>query len=211
MDTLYNQTNKLIQQTQASFQLLEGNGTNAIEIESEIQQKLELINSNCSKLDLYILKVPLEQRQNAKMRCDQLKYDNRHLRAALAAAQQKRARREAAVNEREQLLNRRFAPNPDITAINIDYAVQHQNSLQNANQGIDEMLYTGANTLDSLRTQRITLKGAHKKIMDMASTLGLSSHTLRLIQKRVSEDKVILLLGMLITLIVIVLVIIFLT
>lgn len=160
---------------------------------------------------MYTLKLPLEQRQNAKMRCDQLKYDSRHLQAALIAAQQKRARREAVATEREQLLNRRFAPNPDITAINIDYAVQHQTSLQNANRGMDEMLYTGANTLDSLRSQRITLKGAHKKIVDMANTLGLSSHTLRLIQKRVSEDKIILLLGVVITLIVIVLVIIFLT
>nr|XP_023011952.1 probable Golgi SNAP receptor complex member 2 [Leptinotarsa decemlineata] len=152
MDTLYNQTNKLIQQTQYNFQLLEGSGKNAVEIEADIQEKLDTINSNCSKLDLFTLKLPLDQRQNAKMRCDQLKYDSRHLQAALVASQQKRARREAALSEREQLLNRRFAPNPDVTAINIDYAIQHQNSLQNANRGVDEMLHTGASALESLRS-----------------------------------------------------------
>lgn len=145
------------------------------------------------------------------MRCDQLKYDSRHIQAALVASKQKRARREAALSEREQLLSRRFTANPDVTAINIDYSVQHQNSLQNSHRGVDEMLHTGENVLDSLRSQRMTLKGAQKRIMDMANTLGLSSHTMRLIEKRASEDKVILILGCVITLIVIMLVVIYFT
>lgn len=145
------------------------------------------------------------------MRCDQLKYDSRHLQAALAAAKQKRARREAAITEREQLLSRRFAPNPDATSINIDYSMQHQNSLQNSNRGVDEMLYTGANVLESLRSQRMTLKRAHRRIVDMFNTLGLSNHTMKLIQKRAAEDKVILILGCIVTLLVIMLVVIYFT
>ncbi|RZC34909.1 Golgi SNAP receptor complex member 2 [Asbolus verrucosus] len=211
MDTLYHQTNKLIQQTQQSFQALEQNSGNLLEIEADIQDKINAINSNCEKLDVYLYKVPIDQRPNAKMRCDQLKYDARHLQAALAASQQKRARREAAASEREQLLNRRFAPNPDLTTINIDYAIQHQNSLQNSHRGVDEMLHTGANALESLRSQRLTLKGAQRRIMDMANTLGLSNHTMRLIEKRAVEDKFILLLGIVITLMVIVVVIIYFT
>lgn len=145
------------------------------------------------------------------MRSDQLKYDNRHLQAALEAAKQRRIRRETALNEREQLLNRRFAPNPDLTAINMDYSIQHQSSLQNANRGVDEMLYTGANTIESLRSQRSTLKGAHRRIVDMANTLGLSNQTMRLIEKRVSEDKYVFIGGVVITFIVIILVIFYLT
>lgn len=145
------------------------------------------------------------------MRCDQLKYDSKHLQAALVSIQQRRLRKQAIASEREELLNRRFAPNPDVTAINIDYAIQHQNSLQNANRGVDEMLHTGANALESLRSQHMTLKGAQRRIMDMANTLGLSNHTMRLIERRVKEDKVILIAGMLVTLFVIALVIIYLT
>jgi Golgi SNAP receptor complex protein 2 len=211
MDTLYHQTNKLILQTQQSFQALEQNVANAPEIEADIQDKINSINSNCEKLDVYLYKVPVDQRPHAKMRCDQLKYDSRHLQAALAASRQKRARREAAACEREQLLNRRFAPNPDLTTINIDYALQQQNSLQNSHRGIDEMLHTGANALESLRSQRLTLKGAQRRIMDMANTLGLSNYTMRLIEKRAVEDKFILILGIVITLLVIVLVIIYFT
>lgn len=211
MDSLYHQTNKLIQQTQQSFQALEQPGASALDIEADIQDKINTINVNCEKLDVYLFKVPHVQRPNAKMRCDQLKYDARHLQAALAASQQKRKRKEAQANEREQLLSRRFAPNPDLTTINIDYAIQHQTSLQNSHRGIDEMLHTGANALDSLRSQRLTLKGARKRIIDMANTLGLSNHTMRLIEKRAVEDKYILLLGMVITIAVILIVIIYLT
>lgn len=76
------------------------------------------------------------------MRVDQLKYDIRHLKAAFQVLEKKKQKKMMEINEREELLNRKFAPNPD-TAINIDYSLQHNSSLQNANRGIDEMLYTG--------------------------------------------------------------------
>lgn len=169
------------------------------------------IFSNCEKLDIMVLKVPVAQRPHAKMRCDQLKYDSRHLQAALASAQQKRMRQEQAASEREQLLSTRFRANNESTMIDLDYAVQHQGSMQRVNKGVDEMLHTGSNTLESLRSQRMTLKGAHKRIVDMANTLGLSTHVLRLIDRRVVQDKYVLLGGMFVTLIVIVLVIIYFT
>lgn len=43
MENLYHQTNKLIQQTQATFQRLD-NTNNYIEIEDEIQEKIKQIN-----------------------------------------------------------------------------------------------------------------------------------------------------------------------
>lgn len=209
MDTLYHQTNKLIQQIQNLFNSLENNPKNSIEIENEIQEKIDLINRNCEKLDVYLYKVSVDQRPNAKMRCDQLKYDSRHLQAALSASKQKRARKEKAAYEREQLFHRKFEPNPEATAINMDYSLQHQTSLQNSNRGIDEMIHTGVNALESLRSQRMTLKGAQRRIMDMANTLGLSNHTMRLIEKRVSEDKYVLIFGMVITILVIIIVIVY--
>lgn len=157
-----------------------------------------------------VSKVQIAQRPYAKMRCDQLKYDNKHLQAALFSEQQKRKRQEIARLEREQLLNRRFTPNPDATTLDIDYAMQHSDAMHRVHQGVDEMLSTGTNALESLRSQRFTLKGAHRRIVDMANTLGLSTHTMRLIDRRVAQDKIILFGGMLVTLIVIVLVIVYL-
>lgn len=81
--------------------------------------------------------------------------------------------------------------------------MQHQNSMLNAHRGVDDMLMTGNNALDSLRSQRDKLKGAHKRILDIGNTLGLSNHTMRLIEKRISEDKYVLYIGMVVTVLVI--------
>lgn len=138
------------------------------------------------------------------MRVDQLKYDIRHLQAALQTWKQKKERREVEKNEREQLLSRRFTSNSE-TAIDMDYSLQHHNSMLNAHKGVDDMIFTGHSALDSLRAQRDTLKGAQKRILDIGNTLGLSNHTMRVIEKRIAEDKYVLLAGMFVTLFVIVL------
>lgn len=116
--------------------------------------------------------------------------------------QQKKEKRELERSEREQLLNRRFTANSE-TSIDIDYSLQHHNSMLNAHRGVDDMLMTGNSTLDSLRSQREKLKGAHKRILDIGNTLGLSNHTMRWIENRISQDKYVLYIGMVVTLLVI--------
>lgn len=116
--------------------------------------------------------------------------------------QQKKQRRETERSEREQLLNRRFTANSE-TSIDIDYSLQHHNSMLNSHRGVDDMLMTGSSVLESLRSQREKLKGARKIILDMGNTLGLSNHTMKLIEKRISEDKYVLYIGMAVTLLII--------
>ena len=71
------------------------------------------------------------------------------------------------------------------------------------------MNFLGSNVLDNLRSQRKTLKGAHKRILDIGNTLGLSNQTMKLIERRLTEDKYVLFGGMFITLLVIGLIIYF--
>lgn len=65
------------------------------------------------------------------------------------------------------------------------------------------MLTAGSSTLETLRSQREKLKGAHKRILDIGNTLGLSNHTMRLIEKRISEDKYVVYAGMGVSLLII--------
>uniref|UniRef100_A0A1B6LIN1 Golgi SNAP receptor complex member 2 n=1 Tax=Graphocephala atropunctata TaxID=36148 RepID=A0A1B6LIN1_9HEMI len=208
MESLYHQTNRLLQETQQCFQDL---SLKKPEIEKEIQARIDQITSNCEKLDIMVHKEPISRRQNAKIRVDQLKYDNQHLQAALRSHQHEVYRRQREEQDREELLSRRFTHTDHDTSIIIDYSVQHNTSLQNANRGVDDMLRSGSGILDNLRDQRNTIKGAHRKILDIASTLGLSNTTMRLIERRAREDKYILLAGMVVTLLVVILVIIYLT
>ncbi len=103
---------------------------------------------------------------------------------------------------REALLSRNFAPNDEDTSIMIDHALQHNQRLQDSNRGMDELIASGTNIIGNIREQRVTLKGAHKKILDVANTLGLSNTVLRLIERRTHRDKFILFGGMAVTLVI---------
>ncbi|XP_052903539.1 probable Golgi SNAP receptor complex member 2 [Anopheles moucheti] len=206
MEALYMQTNSLIQETQQCFQRLNDTRFDSGEIEHDIQMKITTVNGNCDRLDVLLFKVPVAQRQNAKMRVDQLKYDIRHLQAALKLYQDKKQRRETELAERESLLNKRFTANTE-TSIDIDYSLQHHNSMQNAHRGVDEMIWTGSNVLDGLRSQRETLKGARKRILDVGNTLGLSNQTMKMIERRLVEDKYVMYGGMFVTTVIICLII----
>ena len=84
----------------------------------------------------------------------------------------------------------------------IDHALQHNSKLTDAHKGMDELLVSGGSVLSNLREQRVTLKGAHKKILDIANTLGLSNTVLRLIERRTTQDKFILYGGMILSVII---------
>lgn len=212
METLYHQTNKLVQETQHLFSQLETR-TSSSEVEGvqeAIESKINLINSNCERLDVLCLKGPVSQRQNARMRVDQLKYDSRHLSAALTMWRNRMIRQERERTEREALLAKKFTTN-DHVDIMIDHSMQHNNSLQNAVHGMDDLLHQGSSVLENLRSQRVTLKGAHKRLIDIGNALGLSNTTMRLIEQRARQDGFILIAGMTLTCIIIILVIVYLS
>lgn len=196
METLYHQTNKLIQETQHLFSQLERKSSNIDlqEVKETIESKLNLINSNCERLDVLCLKGPVSQRQNARMRVDQLKYDSRHLAAALNSLCTRMMQRQREEAEREALLAKKFTSNDHVDIL-IDHTVQHNNSMHNAIHGVDDLLQQGSSVLDNLRSQRITLKGAHKRLIDIGNTLGLSNTTMRLIEQRTKQDGFILIAG----------------
>lgn len=71
--------------------------------------------------------------------------------------------------------------------------------------------FSGSNVLSNLRYQGDVMKGARKRIIDIANTLGLSNTTISLIEKRARQDKLILFGGMFFTLFVITIVIVYFT
>lgn len=164
---------------------------------------------NCDRLDVMIFKLPASERQSARMRIDQLKYDVRHLQSSLQLYRDKRKRQKIEQQEREQLLSRRFVPNSNETCLDMDYALQHHDQLSSAHRGIDDLLATGGSILGSLIDQRSTLKNAKQRLMTIGSTLGLSNHTMKMIERRLSEDKYIMFGGMFGTLVIIVIVVYF--
>ncbi|KAL3888471.1 hypothetical protein ACJMK2_000867 [Sinanodonta woodiana] len=200
METLYHQTNRLIQEIQNDLGRLErAAGKDVHLVENEIQAQIDHIVSNCERLEILVNKEPPTRRANAKMRVDQLKYDCQHIQAALRTLQHKRYQRENEERERENLLTRKFERNNGDTTVMIDAALQHNTKLQDANREIDNLIGSGSSIITNLREQRLTLKGAHRKILDIANTLGLSNTVMRLIERRTTQDKFIFYGGLILT------------
>ncbi|XP_030570802.1 probable Golgi SNAP receptor complex member 2 [Drosophila novamexicana] len=214
METLYHQTNNTVKEIEQCFQRLgQVAPQEALDVENTIQVKITQANSNCDRLDVLLFKVPPSQRQSSKLRIDQLKYDLRHLQTSLQHARDRRQRRQQEISEREQLLNHRFTANstaPSETCLQLDYELQHHTQMGNAHRGVDDMIASGSGILESLISQRMTLGGAHKRIQAIGSTLGLSNHTMKLIERRLVEDRRIFLGGMVVTMLIIGLIIYFL-
>ncbi|KAH8269973.1 hypothetical protein KR018_001264 [Drosophila ironensis] len=210
MESLYHQTNSVVKEIERDFQRLNQlSAQESLEVENAIQVKITQANSNCDRLDVLLFKVPPSQRQSSKLRVDQLKYDLRHLQTSLQTARERRLRRVQELSEREQLLNHRFTANTE-TCLQLDYELQHHTQLGSAHRGVDDMIASGSGILESLISQRMTLGGAHKRIQAIGSTLGLSNHTMKLIERRLVEDRRIFVGGCLTTLLIIGLIVYFL-
>ncbi|XP_012681134.1 Golgi SNAP receptor complex member 2 [Clupea harengus] len=208
METLYHQTNKQIHDVQSQMGRLEMTDRQSVHLlENELQARIDQIFSHLERLEILASKEPPSRRQNAKLRVDQLKYDVQHLQTALRNFQHRRYAREAQDRDREELMSRTFTTNDADTSIPIDETLQLNTNLNNAHRGMDDLLGSGSGILNGLRDQRGTLKGTHKKMLDVANMLGLSNTVMRLIEKRASQDKFIMVGGMLVTCVVIFLVV----
>ncbi|XP_065052354.1 Golgi SNAP receptor complex member 2-like [Rhopilema esculentum] len=202
METLTQQTNRLVLQVQAQLnQLGRETGEDLLALENNVDLTLKDIFANTEALDAKLIKEPAHRRQSSKLKVDQIKYDVRHLDTAFKTYLRKKRMKEEQEKAREDLLSTTFTTNAQSgdTSIMIDHSLQHHTRLGGANRNMDEMLDNGSNILANLRDQRMSLKGIQKRIFDIGSTLGLSNTVMRLIEKRGTQDKWILYGGMLIT------------
>lgn len=133
-----------------------------------------------------------------RRRIETVAYECRSFRAALENLEQRRRAQDAAARAREELLHRRFAPN-DATAVPLDAMLKEHTGLSAANTGLDHLIHTGAEIMESLQSQHGTMKGAQRRLLDIANTLGMSATVMRFIERRTRQDVYLMLVGMLVT------------
>merc|ERR1711990_21823 len=174
-------------------------------VEADIAERLNGIHANCDRLAVMAAKESPHRRANAKYKVDQLKYDVKHVVAAINNIKAKRFGRENEERQREALMTMSFTTNDEArshTSIELDAHLEHNQRMTDTNRQLDDMLGHGSSILSSLRDQHGTLKSARKKVLDVINTLGLTNTVMRLIEKRGSRDKVIFCVGCVITLII---------
>jgi len=208
MEELYHRTKQAIENVNRAFQVFDTEGDKD-EFDRKVDEEIEQIFSSCERLDVLVHKEPPARRHVAKLKIDQLKYDVRHLRAAQESLRRKREERQMQEVNRNELLHRTFRANED-TTIDMDRMLNFHSSAQNANKGIDDLLAQGGSVLENLRQQKVTMKGARRRMLDLVNNLGMSNTLMRLIERRGTEDRYVLFGGMAITCICMVLIVVYL-
>lgn len=66
--------------------------------------------------------------------------------------------------------------------------ISEQQFLSKTENAVDDFIAQGRGFLESMQQQRTMLKGAHRKMLDVGNTLGLSNGTMRWVERRMSED-----------------------
>ena len=107
-------------------------------------------------------------------------------------------RAQTPVSERQALLQRRNGAG-DSHSISIDALAKETRDLNGAHAQLDQLTGNATAVLGALNEQRSSLKGIQRKVLDMASTLGVSNNVIRTIESRQFWDKMLVYGGMLTT------------
>ena len=96
--------------------------------------------------------------------------------------------------ERQELFGRSQLPSNVINALD-----EEGQSLDRSNNVVSSLLESATASLGELATQREMLKGTQRRVLDMLTTLGVSSSTIRVIERRNVVDRAIVFGGMAVT------------
>jgi Golgi SNAP receptor complex protein 2 len=69
------------------------------------------------------------------------------------------------------------------------HAMREQSFAAAANAQLDEFLERGRAVLGDLGQQREMLKGTQRRLYSAAATLGISGDTIRMVERRVRQDR----------------------
>ncbi|KAM3183235.1 hypothetical protein ACTXT7_010740 [Hymenolepis weldensis] len=181
----------VLEQSIRSLRCLDIDKTALLRQEHQIAQSIDLALSNCQRLNVLSKNEPLFNRKKIELAVSQIQSECQYLRNNLQIIQRKRATMEQELQFRANL----FAPPVGLsgsgaTVVHIDNEVNEFSRLQAVGRRLDEMLLGGSASLEALKYQGSTLKNSHRRLMDLANTLGLSNAVMRLIQRRSYQDKV---------------------
>lgn len=205
MENLFQQTRYLLQNMQEMISRFEvtQQPTTLME-EKDVSKRMQDVNKNLELLSSYVLKEPLNRRQESKRRLDQLRYDVDMLRSVVDNFKRKNENKRYEMQREELLLNQQFTAND--TSINMggpaDSYIRERNQLEDAHRVMDELLQHGEALHQNILEGGNILKRAHGKVNDILGSLGLSDSLMTMIDKRQTMDKYILGFGILTCLII---------
>merc|ERR1712110_322408 len=172
-----------------------GNASEFRQIQQQINENVNIIEQNCSQLEMSANKVAPQRRRQERQKVEQLRFTIQSINTSLSSAERRHENELERQRGREDLLSRRYTANDNSANIGIDIGnreAAHQGRLQGAHQEMDAIINQGYEVLENLSHDTQVLKGAKTKMLNVLNTLGLSNTVMRLIDKRTTQDKFLL-------------------
>lgn len=139
------------------------------------------------------IREPSSRREQWQLKIGRLNSESVEIRTAFESYLNKSYSAAIQAKEREELLDK-YSRNE--TSIVIDAYQSESQSLHRSNVTTEGILGMGQATLQALSLQRSRLKGAKKKMLDVANVLGISHSVIRMIEGREKVDALIVYGGM---------------
>eukprot|EP00743_Colponemidia_sp_Colp-15_P005774 GILK01006206.1.p1 GENE.GILK01006206.1~~GILK01006206.1.p1 ORF type:complete len:212 (-),score=25.51 GILK01006206.1:161-796(-) len=184
-------------EAQHLLEQLESGANTSVNLQQTLSMKVNELTRIVGQLEQLVQLESGAKRDTWRRRVEALAADNASLRASLDKHLGLIYRHKREEEDRQRLFERR---SQDGTAVSA-YLREH-NSLKEQNNLIDGIFETGRSVLTSLSSQGATLKGAQRRVLDIANVLGLSNSLMRVIERRHSVDKWLVLGGMIVTMLV---------
>ena len=196
LDAHHANARKLVLTVNEQLQALESGQDTSVGLQSLISQNLNALAREVQELEGLLAAVAPGSRGLWRKKITQLTDESASLRHALGKYASSRSAQQRELEEREALLAGGRGGGEHAIDIN-GFAAHESRRLHESDSAIDGLTGNATAVLDQLGQQRGALKGVHKRVLDLATTLGVSNSVMKMIERRQFLDKLLVYGGML--------------
>ena len=196
LDAHHANARKLVLTVNEQLQALESGQDTSVGLQSLISQNLNALAREVQELEGLLAAVAPGSRGLWRKKITQLTDESASLRHALGKYASSRSAQQRELEEREALLAGGRGGGEHAIDIN-GFAAHESRRLHESDSAIDGLTGNATDVLDQLGQQRGALKGVHKRVLDLATTLGVSNSVMKMIERRQFLDKLLVYGGML--------------
>ena len=196
LDAHHANARKLVLTVNEQLQALESGQDTSVGLQSLISQNLNALAREVQELEGLLAAVAPGSRGLWRKKITQLTDESASLRHALGKYASSRSAQQRELEEREALLAGGRGGGEHAIDIN-GIAAHESRRLHESDSAIDGLTGNATAVLDQLGQQRGALKGVHKRVLDLSTTLGVSNSVMKMIERRQFLDKLLVYGGML--------------
>lgn len=204
MDEQHRAVRRILLEARAQLETLEAAAANAslhpaasVDLRAAFQANLAALGAGAAGMRSALAATPPERRADWRARVAALEDEAGELAAADARLGALLRGRADDAGVREELLRRRGGGDAVIgigvgPAPGVDGVLDEGRRLEGSGNGVSQMLATGTGALEALVSQRVRLKGARRKVMDVMNTMDAGRRLIAQIERRDRRDTLLM-------------------